>query len=90
MAGGQYFSPHQKKIVGRFYEHRDAAVTQKLGETLSELALSTPGKAQDKLWARLGEWLVKAGAEPEKVQAVLTSRDLKAAGVLVEKAMRVG
>ena len=37
MGNGQYFTPHQKGIVRRYYEHRDALMHQKLAEIVSDL-----------------------------------------------------
>lgn len=46
------YSPHQKKIIERYYDHRDEIMLNKLGEIVSELVLAEAESKRNRLWAR--------------------------------------
>jgi hypothetical protein len=46
------FTPHQQKIIKRYYDNQDILQLQRLGELVSELYLST-GKKRQNVWTRL-------------------------------------
>ncbi len=46
------YSPHQKKIIERYYDHRDEIMLAKLGEIVSELFLTDAEAKRNRLWAR--------------------------------------
>ena len=45
MAKGQHLTPHQQRIVSRYYEHADTVAITKLQEAVSDLYLATTPKA---------------------------------------------
>ncbi|MFQ5423392.1 MAG: hypothetical protein ACE5F9_05365 [Phycisphaerae bacterium] len=45
-------SPHQKRIVDRYYQHRDTIMTSRLGELVTELYLAETDRGRDRLWTR--------------------------------------
>ncbi len=45
-------TPHQKKIIAGYYEHKSEIMLAKLGEIVSELYLADSGEKRDRLWAR--------------------------------------
>jgi hypothetical protein len=47
------FTPHQKKIVDRYYENRDHIMLDKLSQLASELYLAESDKKRDQLWQRV-------------------------------------
>jgi hypothetical protein len=47
------FTPHQKKIVDRYYDHRDQIMLDKLSQLVSELYLADSDKRRDLLWKRV-------------------------------------
>ncbi|HVP11220.1 MAG TPA: hypothetical protein VMV94_08565 [Phycisphaerae bacterium] len=47
------FTPHQKKIIDRYYEHRDQIMLDKLSQLVSELYLADSDKKRDQLWKRV-------------------------------------
>lgn len=51
------FTPHQRKIVDRYYEHRDGIMLAKLGELVSELYLADADAKRAKLWDRVSKAL---------------------------------
>jgi hypothetical protein len=46
------FTRHQKKIINRYYEHRDGIMVAKLSEVVGELYLADTDKKRAKLWER--------------------------------------
>jgi hypothetical protein len=83
MAKGQHLSRYQQGIVKRYYEHMDAATSQKLAELVSEIYLADGENAASKLWKSAATALAKTPAEPEKVAKIVASRDVKALAALV-------
>ena len=83
MAGGQFLTPYQKGVVRRYYENRDALMTQKLGETVSELYLCTDRKRAERLWSSARTALLNLGAGRARVERIVAARDLKALAKLV-------
>jgi hypothetical protein len=71
---------YQRKIVDRYYEHKETIHATKLGELVSEIAVTTDVKKLDKLWKSAGEYLVKCGVEAGIVEAVVPARNLKRLG----------
>jgi hypothetical protein len=45
-------TPHQQKIVKRYYQNQDALAVQRLAELVSDLYLST-GKKRERVWVNL-------------------------------------
>lgn len=45
-------SPHQKKIIERYYDQRDVIMLNKLSEIVTELFLETSEKKVASLWGR--------------------------------------
>jgi len=68
------YSKHQKKIIQRYYDNRDAISLAKLGELVSELYLAdTPGKA-DRLWKRVETAMTALKVAPRLMEHILTER----------------
>jgi hypothetical protein len=43
------FTPHQQKIIKRYYDNQDAIKLQRLGELVSDLYLAE-GKKRERVW----------------------------------------
>lgn len=82
MAKRPDLTSYQRKIVNRFYEHKDTIHATKLGELVGDIAITTDPKKLDKLWKAAGEYLAKCGAEPQMVAAAISPRNLKLLGEL--------
>ncbi len=67
------YSPHQKKIINRYYEHRDQILLARLQEIVTELFLADSEGKRKQLWTRAGKAL-----DGLKVPAALKSRILAA------------
>jgi hypothetical protein len=46
------YTPHQKKIIERYYDNRDAIMLQKLSELVTELYLAETDAKRERLWER--------------------------------------
>ncbi|MEM1423089.1 MAG: hypothetical protein AAGH64_03700 [Planctomycetota bacterium] len=84
MAGGREYSRTQKKIIDRYYEHRDSIMAQKLGEIVSELYLAD-GKKAESLWKRAEKALANLSANDARVRTVLEARSLEGLAKLVNE-----
>jgi hypothetical protein len=73
---------YQRKIVDRFYQHKDTIHATKLGELVSEIAVETEPKKLDRLWKSAGEYLARCGVEPAMVGAAVPPRNLRLLGEL--------
>jgi len=62
---------YQRKIVGRFYDHKDTIHATKLGELVSEIAVESEPKKLDRLWKSAGEYLAKCGVAPAMIEAAV-------------------
>lgn len=75
------YSPHQRKLIRRYYQNLDTIRTQKLAELVTEIYLATTPKRLDSLWARAAKLLDEPDAKPEHaaaMQALLDARDVEA------------
>ena len=79
------FSPHQQKIIKRYYNNYDAIASQRLAELVGELYLTDGEKKRDKLWVRVAELLTKLEFPASRVEHLLQRRDpALLAGVMKE------
>ena len=73
MAGRDY-SPHQQKIIKRYYNNFDAIKSQRLAELATELYL-TEGKKRDRLWTQVAEILAKLEFPASRIEHLLQRRE---------------
>ena len=67
------YSPHQQKIIRRYYENQPTLAHQRLAELVSDLYLAE-GKKRDRLWNQLAELLPKLGLAPARIDHLMTQR----------------
>jgi hypothetical protein len=60
------FTPHQQKIIKRYYDNQGAFKHQRLAELVSELYLAE-GKKKAKAWADAAAAMVKLGVPQSRV-----------------------
>lgn len=78
------FSPHQQKIIKRYYNHFDSIQYQRLSELVTEIYLAE-GKKRDRLWTSVAESLKKMEFPAARIEHLLIKRDPQLlAGVLKE------
>lgn len=46
------YTPHQRKIIDRYYDQRDNIMLTKLADLVTELYLADTDKKRDQLWKR--------------------------------------
>jgi hypothetical protein len=64
------FTPHQQKIIKRYYDNLDTIQLQRLADLVGELYLAE-GKKKQKAWKSAGEAMRKLGIPPERVDHLL-------------------
>jgi len=89
MTYGGHYSKTAKKAINRFYEHADTRTLTLLQELVGEVYLAE-GKAADKLWAKAGEALAKAGVPAAQVASVVDARDAKKFAEMVSGLLKGG
>ncbi len=60
------FTPHQQKIIKRYYDNQDILQLQRLGELVSELYLST-GKKRQGVWTHVVSAMKKLGVPQSRI-----------------------
>jgi len=65
-------TPHQDKIIRRYYQNQDQILLQRLGDLVTDLYLAE-GKNRTKLWKRTAEILEKLKIPNARVQHVCQS-----------------
>ncbi len=63
---GQDYSPHQQKIIKRYYNNQDTLMAQRLAELVGELYLSQ-GKKRQKAWASAATAMQKLGIPQARI-----------------------
>ena len=79
------YTPYQKGIIKRFYEHRDTLALQKLGEIVTELYLTESEKKLDRLWKSAHAQMLAAGVHAHQAGEILKERDLGAVAKIVSE-----
>jgi hypothetical protein len=64
------FTPHQQKIIKRYYDNIDGIQFQRLSELVGELYLAE-GKKKQRVWKSVGETMLKLGIPQERVTHLL-------------------
>lgn len=85
MARRPDLSAHQRKIVDRYYEHRDTIMLAKLGELVSEVYVAESDAARERLWKRVEKALGNLPANDARARRVLDSRDPAQLAALVSE-----
>lgn len=70
-----HYTPHQKGIIKRYYEHADTIALQKLSEIVSDLYLAETKAAKDRLWKRAETALAKLPGQKRRMELILQRRD---------------
>ncbi|HPF38899.1 MAG TPA: hypothetical protein P5081_06290 [Phycisphaerae bacterium] len=47
------YTPHQRKIIDRYYDNRDGIMVNQLSELVTELYLADSDAKRDRLWKRV-------------------------------------
>lgn len=63
-------TPYQQQIIKRYYNNREAIVSQKLSELTTDLYLAE-GKKRQQVWKRISAALSQLGVEPHKIEQLV-------------------
>ena len=66
MAEHRDYTPHQQKIIKRYYDNQDTVQRQRLAELVSELYLSE-GKKRARVWASIVAAMQKLGVPQSRI-----------------------
>jgi len=77
------YTPYQKGVIKRYYEHRDTLALQKLAEIVSDLYVETSEAKVKRAWGRVEKLLVAAGVHKHQAHAVVEDQDLGALAKLI-------
>ena len=78
------YSPHQQKVIRRYYENRDAIDDQKLSELVTNLYLST-GKKAEKMWETAERVMTRMELPESRITHVMETKDPAVLAVVVEE-----
>ena len=78
------YTPHQRGIIKRYYEHREDLSMQKLTEIVSNLYLADSDKEKNRLWPQVERALTALDTPKGRIRAIVDNRDLTALASLVE------
>lgn len=69
------YTPHQQKIIGRYYDNRDAIDSQKLSELVTNLYLEENAKKKAKLWERAQTMMERLKVPKSRVEHIINKAD---------------
>lgn len=70
------YTPYQKGIINRYYEHRDTLALQHLAEIVSDLYLADTEAQKKRLWKRAATALVKLKPPKALTERILAAQDI--------------
>lgn len=71
------YTPYQKGVIKRYYEHKEDLAYQALSEIVSEIYLETNRNKLGKLWKKVETALINAGTDKKKIAELMSSKDVK-------------
>lgn len=78
------YSPHQQKIIKRYYDNMSDIKQDRLSELVGELYLAE-GKKLERLWKATGETMAKLGVPAKRVEHLLAQRKPELIAELVKE-----
>jgi len=70
-------SKHQNAAIGRYYDHLDTIMLQKLGELVTELYLADTESKQGRLWQRAHKAMTKLNVAPAIIDHIMKKRSVE-------------
>ena len=68
------YTPHQQKIIKRYYRNQDAIQHQRLGELVTDLYLAE-GKKRQRVWASVIAAMQKLGLPQARIDHLIKQDD---------------
>ena len=84
--GMENFTPHQQKIIKRYYENIDGISLQRLSELVADLYLAE-GKKRTKLWESAAGCMQKLGVPQARIDHLLAQGKPELVANLVKELM---
>jgi len=78
------FSPHQQKIIKRYYDNLDTSAIQRLAELVSDLYL-TEGKKRQRVWTNIEAALRNLKISQERIDHLKQKDDPKLLAEVVKE-----
>ena len=78
------YTPHQQKIIRRYYDNLGTIKAERLAELVGELYLAE-GKKKAKLWTQTGEVMLKLGLPAARVEHLLKQQKPELIAQLVKE-----
>ena len=82
------YTPYQKGIIRRYYEHGETLALQKLAEIVSDLYLADTAAKKKRLWARAEQALSHLDCPVVQRERVLSEQDVKGLAELLTQLQR--
>jgi hypothetical protein len=68
------YSPHQQKVIKRYYDNREQIDSQRLSELVTNLYLASEKKAE-KLWVTANDLLERLKVPKSRIEHIMKSAD---------------
>lgn len=81
------YTPHQKKIIERYYANQDSIMLEKLSELVGELYLAESDRKRDALWKRVDAAMRNLKVPTSIAAHILEKRDAKVLAANVKEWM---
>ncbi len=79
------FSDYQKKVIKRYYDHREEGDEQRFAELVSNLYLAE-GKKRAKLWEQAETYMTRMRVPPSRITHLMKSQDVALLAEIVQEA----
>lgn len=79
-------TPHQEKIIKRYYENRESISLQRLSELVTELYL-TEGKKRQQHWKNIIGHLEKLGIKQDRIDKLVKADKPEQVAALIQELM---
>jgi len=70
-------TPYQRKVIERYYDHRDSIMLNKLSELVSELYLAQTDKKRDQLWTRVDKAMRQLKIKDAVREHIMNARNVE-------------
>lgn len=78
------FSPHQQKVIKRYYDNRDQIDDQRLSELVTNLFLASE-KKRPRMWETAEQIMTRMELPASRIRHVMESRDPAVLAKIVEE-----
>jgi hypothetical protein len=71
------YTPYQKKVIERYYDHRDVIALNRLQEIVSELFLAETDSKRRRLWSQAEKAMTALQVPPGLIQHIMGARKVE-------------